>query len=58
MEIDNSLVYVVNIKGKYYKIEGKDILLSLDKNNNNLIIMCDKDSNIEDIKKAINVVNN
>ena len=53
MEIDNELMYVVNIEGAYHKISGKDILLSLDKSNNNLVIMCDKDSKIEDLKKAI-----
>lgn len=53
MEIDNELIYVIKINGQFQKIKGKDIMLSLDEKNKDLVIMYDKDSNLQDIEQAM-----
>lgn len=56
MEIDNELTYVIKINGQFKKIKGKDIVLSLDEKNRDLVVMCDKDSNLKDIKQAMRII--
>lgn len=53
MEIDNELIYVIKINGQFQKIKGKDIVLSLDERNRDLVVMYDKDSNLKDIEQAM-----
>lgn len=56
MEIDNELIYVIKINGQFQKVKGKDIILSLDEQNKDLIIMYDKDSNLQDIEQAMKII--
>ena len=56
MEIDNNLIYVVKINGQLQKITGKDILLSVDMDNKDIVVMINKNSNVDDISKAIKIV--
>jgi len=56
MEIESNLTYIVKINGKLQKITGEDIILSLDRENKDIIIMFDKTSNIEDISEAMKIV--
>ena len=56
MEIDNNLIYVVKINGQLQKITGKDILLSVDMDNKDIVVMIDKNSNVDDISQAMKIV--
>ena len=56
MEIDNDLIYVVKINGQLQKITGKDILLSVDMDNKDIVVMIDKNSNVDDISQAMKIV--
>ena len=56
MEIDNELIYVIKINGQFQKIKGKDIVLSLDEKNRDLVVMYDKDSNLKDIEQAMKII--
>ena len=56
MEIDNELTYVIKINGQFQKIKGKDIVLSLDEKNRDLVVMYDKDSNLKDIEQAMKII--
>ena len=56
MEIDNELIYVIKINGQFQKINGKDIILSLNEKNKDLVVMYDKNSNLEDIEQAIKII--
>lgn len=56
MEIDNELTYVIKINGQFQKIKGKDIVLSLDEKNRDLVVMYDKDSNLKDIEQAMRII--
>ena len=56
MEIDNNLIYIVKINGQLQKITGKDILLSVDMDNKDIVVMIDKNSNVNDISQAMKIV--
>ena len=56
MEIDNELTYVIKINGQFQKIKGKDIVLSLNERNRDLVVMYDKDSNLQDIEQAMKTI--
>lgn len=56
MEIDNNLIYIVKINEQLQKITGKDILLSVDMDNKDIVVMIDKNSNVNDISQAMKIV--
>lgn len=53
MEISNDVTYIIKVNSEFVKITGRDIILAINDNNEEVIAMYDRDTDIEDIKNAI-----
>lgn len=55
MEIRSDLIYIIKIDNQFKAITGSDIILSMDMEEEEIVVMYDKNSKVDDIKNAFSV---